>query len=81
MALTGPPRARAWYPPFCMITRTNGSVEAILPADQWLIIHNAADKQRARVYEITEAGRRYLEKEEQRWHEVTAAIVGVLKHA
>ena len=45
---------------------------------KWVKTEN---KQRARVYEITEAGRRYLENEEQRWHEVTAAIVGVLKRA
>lgn len=41
-----------------MITRTRGRVEAILPADQWLIVHTAAggQKQRASVYEA-ESGR------------------------
>ena len=36
---------------------------------------------RARVYEITAAGRRQLEAEESRWRAVTAAIGHVLKHA
>jgi PadR family transcriptional regulator PadR len=36
---------------------------------------------RARVYDITAAGRRQLETEESRWRAVTAAIGHVLKHA
>ncbi len=36
---------------------------------------------RARVYDITAAGRRQLEAEESRWRAVTAAIGHVLKHA
>jgi transcriptional regulator len=36
---------------------------------------------RARVYEITAAGRRQLDSEESRWRAVTAAIGHVLKHA
>jgi PadR family transcriptional regulator, regulatory protein PadR len=36
---------------------------------------------RARVYEITAAGRRQLEAQESRWRAVTAAIGHVLKHA
>jgi transcriptional regulator len=45
---------------------------------KWVKTEN---NQRARMYEITAAGRRWLENEEQRWHEITAAIVGVLKRA
>jgi PadR family transcriptional regulator PadR len=36
---------------------------------------------RARVYEITAAGRRQLESEEEHWRAVTAAVVKVLKLA
>src|SRR5216110_153223 len=36
---------------------------------------------RARVYEITAAGRRQLESEEVRWKAITAAIGKILKHA
>ena len=36
---------------------------------------------RARVYEITAAGRRQLESEEVRWKAITAAIGRILKHA
>ena len=36
---------------------------------------------RARVYEITAAGRRQLESEEEHWKAVTAAVVKVLKLA
>lgn len=48
----------AWYSPtHRMITRTRGRVEAILPANQWLIVHTAAgNKQRASVFE-RESGR------------------------
>jgi PadR family transcriptional regulator, regulatory protein PadR len=45
---------------------------------KWVTTEN---KQRARVYEITAAGRRYLENEEQRWRDVTAAIGRVLERA
>ena len=36
---------------------------------------------RARVYEITAAGRRQLESEEARWKAITAAVGKILKHA
>jgi len=36
---------------------------------------------RARVYEITAAGRRQLESEEERWRATTAAVGKILKHA
>ena len=36
---------------------------------------------RARVYEITVAGRRQLESEELRWKAITAAVGRILKHA
>jgi len=36
---------------------------------------------RARVYEVTAAGRKQLEAEELRWRAVTAAVGHVLKHA
>jgi PadR family transcriptional regulator len=36
---------------------------------------------RARVYEITPAGRKQLEAEEARWHGVTEAVAHILKHA
>src|SRR5687767_206728 len=39
------------------------------------------NKQRARVYEVTAAGKRYLDTEEQRWRAVTAAVTHVLNHA
>ena len=38
-------------------------------------------KRRARVYEITVAGRKQLEAEELRWQAVTGAIGHILKHA
>ena len=38
-------------------------------------------RRRARVYELTAAGRKQLEAEEARWREVTAAVDHVLKHA
>jgi len=40
-----------------------------------------AQKRRARVYELTAAGRKQLEAEEARWREVTSAVDHVLKHA
>ena len=36
---------------------------------------------RARVYDITPAGRRQFEAEEARWRSITAAVAHVLKHA
>ena len=39
------------------------------------------NKRRARVYEITAEGRRWLEAEEKRWMAVNAAVVRALKHA
>lgn len=36
---------------------------------------------RARVYDITAAGRRHVEAEEQRWKTITAAVGRILKHA
>lgn len=36
---------------------------------------------RARVYEITAAGRKQLESEELRWKAITAAVGKILKHA
>ena len=45
---------------------------------KWVTTEN---KKRARVYEITAAGKRHLEAEEQRWHSVTAAVSHILKHA
>jgi len=38
-------------------------------------------KRRARVYDLTAAGRKQLAEEETRWREVTAAVDHVLKHA
>ena len=38
-------------------------------------------KRRARVYELTAAGRQRLQAEEARWREVTSAVDHVLKHA
>jgi PadR family transcriptional regulator len=35
---------------------------------------------RARVYDVTPAGRRQLEAEEERWHAITGAIGHILKH-
>jgi len=40
-----------------------------------------AHKRRARVYELTMAGRKRLAEEEARWHEVTSAVDHVLRHA
>lgn len=38
-------------------------------------------KRRARIYEITPAGRKQLEAEEARWQAVTGAVGYILKHA
>jgi transcriptional regulator len=45
---------------------------------KWVTTEN---KRRARVYEITGAGRKQLEAEEGRWRTVTAAIDQVLQQA
>ena len=45
---------------------------------EWRITEN---KRRARVYEITAAGRRQLREEESRWTAISAAIGQVLKEA
>lgn len=39
-----------------------------------------AHGRRARIYEVTPAGRRQLESEEARWNTVTGAIGHILKH-
>jgi PadR family transcriptional regulator, regulatory protein PadR len=44
----------------------------------WVTTEN---KRRARVYEITAAGRKQLEVEEVRWRSVTSAVGHILKHA
>ena len=43
---------------------------------KWLTTEN---KRRARVYEITAAGRKQLEEEESRWRAVSAAVAHVLQ--
>jgi PadR family transcriptional regulator PadR len=45
---------------------------------RWVTTSN---KRRARVYDLTAAGRKQLEAEESRWREVTSAVDHVLKHA
>jgi len=45
---------------------------------EWTTTEN---KRRARVYEITETGRRQLHEEESRWLAISAAIGHVLKEA
>jgi len=35
---------------------------------------------RARVYDVTPAGRRQLDADEERWHAITGAIGHILKH-
>jgi PadR family transcriptional regulator, regulatory protein PadR len=45
---------------------------------KWVLTEN---KRRARVYEITPAGRKHLETEEERWLSVAAAVAQVLKLA
>ena len=39
------------------------------------------NKRRARVYEVTAEGRKWLDTEEKRWMAVNAALVRALKHA
>ena len=38
-------------------------------------------KRRARVYEVTAAGRKHLVSEEERWTAITSAVAHILKHA
>lgn len=45
---------------------------------QWITTEN---NRRARVYEITAAGRKQLAAEEGRWHSVTSAVRQVLEQA
>ena len=45
---------------------------------KWLTTTN---NRRARVYEITVEGRKWLDAEEKRWLAVNAALVRVLRHA
>lgn len=45
---------------------------------EWIVTEN---KRRARVYEITAAGRRHLESEERRWRTATGAVARVLRLA
>jgi PadR family transcriptional regulator, regulatory protein PadR len=45
---------------------------------KWVTTPN---KRRARLYEITVAGRKELEAEEARWRAVTAAVGHILQHA
>src|SRR4051794_21023749 len=45
---------------------------------QWVTTEN---KRRARMYEITAAGRKHLEQEEVRWRSVASAIGHVLQRA
>jgi PadR family transcriptional regulator PadR len=44
----------------------------------WVTTEN---NRRARLYEITAAGRKQLEAEEQRWKSITSAVGYILKHA
>jgi transcriptional regulator len=45
---------------------------------KWVTTEN---KRRARLYELTAAGRKQLETEETRWHAVTAAVGHILENA
>ena len=45
---------------------------------KWLTTEN---KRLARIYEITAAGRKQLDAEEERWMAVNAAVIRALKHA
>jgi DNA-binding PadR family transcriptional regulator len=44
---------------------------------KWVTTEN---KRRARMYEITAAGRRHLEEEERRWVAITAAVGHILQN-
>lgn len=50
--------------------------ESQLVKARWVV---TANKRRARVYEITAAGRRQLETEEKRWRTVTLAVGQMLE--
>jgi PadR family transcriptional regulator, regulatory protein PadR len=50
--------------------------ETRLVKARWVV---TAKNRRARVYEITAAGRRQLEAEEKRWHTVTLAVAHALE--
>lgn len=50
--------------------------EAQMVTAAWVV---TANKRRARVYEVTEAGRRQLEREEQRWNAITVAVKQLLE--
>jgi PadR family transcriptional regulator, regulatory protein PadR len=50
--------------------------ESRLVKARWVV---TANKRRARVYEITAAGRRQLETEEKRWRTVTLAVGQMLE--
>ena len=50
--------------------------ESGLVKARWVV---TAKKRRARVYEITAAGRRHLQTEEKRWRKVTLAVGQVLQ--
>ena len=45
---------------------------------QWVITEN---KRRARMYQVTRAGRKQLDCETQRWTEFSAGVARVLRHA
>jgi transcriptional regulator len=45
---------------------------------EWQVTEN---KRRARVYQITAAGRKQLALEEERWHLATGAVSRILRHA
>jgi transcriptional regulator len=45
---------------------------------KWVLTEN---KRRARIYEITSAGRKQLEVEEKRWRTATAAVARILRFA
>lgn len=50
--------------------------ESRLVKARWVVTPN---KRRARVYEVTAAGRRYLQAAEERWRTVTLAVGQVLE--
>lgn len=52
--------------------------EAGFIAAEWVLTGN---KRRARIYEITDAGRRHLAEEEKRWRTATAAVDRILRMA
>jgi PadR family transcriptional regulator PadR len=52
--------------------------EAALIKARWTTTETG---RRARVYEMTAAGRKHLDVEEQRWKAITAAVGKILKHA